>query len=82
MRLESIPVGSRCRILEIQGEGGAVRRAKELGLIHGVICMVVRKAPFSGPIEVATPLAHIGVRPTEDLVIIVEPVAALVSEAA
>jgi hypothetical protein len=47
-----------------------------------VICMVVRKAPFSGPIEVATPLAHIGVRPTEDLVIIVEPVAALVSEAA
>jgi Fe2+ transport system protein FeoA len=82
MRLESIPVGSRCRILDIQGEAAAVRRAKELGLIHGVICTIVRKAPFSGPIEVATPLAHIGVRPTEDLIITVEPVVALASEAA
>jgi Fe2+ transport system protein FeoA len=82
MRLESIPVGTQCRILDIQGEPAAVRRARELGLVHGIVCTVIRKAPFSGPIELATPLAHIGVRPSDDLRIDVEPVSARISEAA
>ena len=82
MNLDAIPVGKQCRILDIQGDIVAVRRAKELGLVHGVICTVVRKAPFSGPIEVATALAHIGIRTSDELQILVEPVVAHISEAA
>ena len=82
MRLESIPVGSQCRILDVQGDPTAVRRARELGLVHGVVCTVVRRAPFSGPIELATPLAHIGVRPSDELRIDVEPVSVRMPEAA
>jgi len=82
MRLESIPVGSQCRILDIQGEPTAVRRARELGLVQGALCTVIRKAPFSGPLELATAMAHIGVRPSEELRIYVEPVPVCLSEAA
>lgn len=59
-----------------------MRRARELGLVHGVVCTVVRRAPFSGPIELATPLAHIGVRPSDELRIDVEPVSVRMPEAA
>lgn len=82
MRLESIPVGRQCRILSIKGEDSAVRRAKELGLVDGVVCTIVRKALFSGPIEVATPLSHIGVRPSDELRIDVELVASPATEVA
>lgn len=82
MKLEAIPIGEQCRILDIQGDAAAVRRAKELGLVHGVVCTVVRKAPFSGPIELSTSLAHIGIRTSDELRIDVELVGARVSEAA
>ncbi len=82
MNLESIPVGEQCRILDIQGDAGAVRRAKELGLVRGVVCRVVRKAPFNGPIELAMSLAHIGVRTSDELRIEVEPIQQQRSEAA
>lgn len=82
MTLNAIPVGGRCRILGIQGEESAVRRAKELGLVPGVLCTVVRKAPFAGPIELATSLAHIGIRVSDELQIDVELLPAHVPEAA
>lgn len=73
MNLESIPVGEQCRILDIQGDVAAVRRAKELGLVQGVVCKVVRKAPFHGPIELAMSLGNIGIRTSDELRIEVEP---------
>lgn len=59
-----------------------MRRAKELGLVPGVLCTVVRKAPFAGPIELATSLAHIGIRVSDELQIDVELLPAHVPEAA
>jgi len=82
MNLESIPVGEFCRILDIQGDVLAVRRTKELGLVHGVVCRVIRKAPFHGPIELAMTLGNIGIRTSEELRIEVEPVQLQRSEAA
>ena len=82
MNLELIPVGEQCRILDIQGEAAAVRRAKELGLVQGVVCRVVRKAPFHGPIELAMSLGHIGIRTSDELRIEVEPLHLQRSEAA
>lgn len=81
MRLDAVDIGSVCRILDVRGEGVAVRRAKELGLVPGIICTVIRKAPFSGPVEVATPTSRIGIRTSDELWIEVEPLTTSMNEA-
>lgn len=67
--LQDIAPGTTCTIVEISGDGSAALRARELGLLPGTVIRVIRKAPFGGPIEVATPVARIGIRPTDALVI-------------
>lgn len=82
MNLHEIEVGQHCRVVCVDGEGGCVRRVKELGLTTGVVCRMVRKAPFSGPMEIETPLAHLGIRTSEYLRIEVEVVTGPLAEAA
>jgi ferrous iron transport protein A len=67
--LQDIEPGTECTIVSIDGDAGAALRARELGLLPGTRIRVVRKAPFRGPIEIATPVARLGIRPTDGLVI-------------
>lgn len=72
--LESVPVGSTVEITAVdggKGRGSAARRALELGFVVGALCRVVRKAPFGGPLEVEIGRSRIGVRPADDLHILV-----------
>lgn len=48
-------------------------RVRELGLIPGKLCRIVRRAPFGGPLEVAVGNTHVGLRLNGVLRILVEP---------
>ncbi len=71
-KLETCPVGTRCRILAVVGEEPCVRRAKELGLVEGACCSVERRAPFRGPVEISTGRSRLGVRLGKELTVTVE----------
>ena len=51
-RLAELKPGESARITEIGGEGDALRRLMDLGLIRGTAVEVVRTAPLGDPIEV------------------------------
>ncbi len=72
--LQTLPAGTTCMIVSIDGDVAVSRRVRELGLVPGTQCMIVRKAPFGGPIEIATAVARLGIRPTEGLIIMVDVV--------
>ncbi|MBU3699035.1 MAG: ferrous iron transport protein A [Candidatus Kapabacteria bacterium] len=69
--LHTCPVGTKCRILSIDGEQSCVRRVMELGLVPGVVCTVERRAPFGGPIEISTGMTRLGVRLGSELRIMI-----------
>ncbi|MCX6140148.1 MAG: FeoA domain-containing protein [Candidatus Kapabacteria bacterium] len=70
--IQNLPAGTACTIISIEGDGAVARRARELGLVAGTVCTVIRKAPFGGPIEIATAVSRIGIRPSDGLLISVE----------
>ncbi len=70
--LQQLPVGTRCRIISLEGDGAHTRRVMELGMVPGTWCTILRKAPFGGPLEVVLEGTHLGVRPTRELCIYVE----------
>ena len=59
----------------MSGDEISVRRAKELGLVSGVICTLERRAPFHGPVEISTARGRFGVRLGRELMISVEVLA-------
>ena len=74
--IQNVPAGSSVQIVSVEGGGGAARRALELGLVAGMICRVVRKAPFGGPLEIEVGRTRIGIRPAIDLCVLVRICAA------
>jgi len=77
--LQNLPAGTTVSIKKIEGDASAVLRARELGLIPGTICTIVRKAPFGGPIQLAIGRGQLGIRPSDGLVISVEVVSIVTS---
>ena len=50
--LAALAAGERGKVMEIGGDGDAVRRLMDLGLIRGTPVQVVRLAPLGDPMEV------------------------------
>jgi Fe2+ transport system protein FeoA len=50
--LAELKPGERGRVAAVGGDGDAVRRLMDLGLIRGTTVEVVRTAPLGDPIEV------------------------------
>ncbi len=70
--LQHLPAGTRCRIVSVEGDVRHTERVMQLGLVPGVWCTIVRKAPFGGPLELALDVARLGVRPTREFRIYVD----------
>ena len=68
-----MPLHVPCRIVAVHGNPCVSLRVRELGLIPGTHCTVERRAPFGGPREVMLDRRTVAVRPTPDVVIMVEP---------
>ena len=71
--LQDITVGVVYRIVEIRGNCPTAQRLRELGMLPGALCRMVRRAPFGGPMEVALEHRTLGVRLERDLAVFVEP---------
>jgi Fe2+ transport system protein FeoA len=68
--LQHVPLGSRVRVVDVQGTFRS--RALELGVVPGVECTVIRKAPFGGAIELHTQTSSLAIRPADGLEVVVE----------
>jgi Fe2+ transport system protein FeoA len=51
VQLGELPVGSRVRIVEIEGSGKHQRRMLDMGFVPGAEVTVIRKAPLNDPTE-------------------------------
>ncbi|MCK4222255.1 MAG: FeoA domain-containing protein, partial [Dehalococcoidia bacterium] len=51
VQLDELPVGSRVRVVEIEGSGKNQRRMLDMGFVPGAEVTVIRKAPLGDPIE-------------------------------
>ncbi|MDB4952332.1 MAG: Ferrous iron transport protein [Gemmatimonadetes bacterium] len=50
--LSDLEAGARGRVVEMSGDGEALKRLMDMGLIRGTTVEVVRRAPLGDPIEV------------------------------
>jgi len=51
VQLDEMPVGSRVRVVEIEGKGKHQRRMLDMGFVPGAVVTVIRKAPLGDPTE-------------------------------
>ena len=52
MTLKETPVGSKVKVLKIEGQGAVKRRIMDMGITKGVEVLVTKVAPLGDPIEV------------------------------
>ena len=71
--LQTIPLQTPYRIVSVEGDCCTAQRVRELGLVSGAVCTVVRRAAFGGPMEIALDRRTIALRLTSQLAILVEP---------
>lgn len=74
MTISELRVGKRARIVEFLSNGAFIERLQELGLTPGTEVTVVRRAPFSGPMELAYGHSRLALRAAESGSIVVAPV--------
>ncbi|MGE5610835.1 MAG: FeoA family protein [Bacillota bacterium] len=60
--LSELPVGSRGRVVSVQGDPDLRRRLLEMGFCRGVSVEVVRRAPLGDPIEFRLRGYHLSLR--------------------
>jgi len=52
VKLSELAVGSRATVRGLPGQGAAVLRLREMGVLPGTIIMLVRTAPLGDPLEI------------------------------
>jgi len=73
--LKELPVGSRARVVEIQGRGRHQRRMLDMGFVPGAKVTVVRKAPLGDPLEYHVKGTDVALRRRDANTILVEELA-------
>lgn len=71
--LDSLPVGSRCQIVEIQDPSENILRLMEMGLIPGESVTIERTAPLNSPFSVRLPGCTLAVRREDARHLLVNP---------
>lgn len=51
--LKDVPVGGKCTIVKVHGEGAIKRRIMDMGLTRGTEIFVRKVAPLGDPMELA-----------------------------
>ncbi len=62
--LQHAHIGTRYRVVAVDGPAQSTQRVRELGMVVGAFCKVIRRSPFGGPIEVALDQRRLGLRLT------------------
>ena len=74
VQLDELPVGSRVRVVEIEGSGRHQRRMLDMGFVPGAEVAVIRKAPLGDPIEYRVKGTAVALRQKDACSILVEEV--------
>lgn len=72
VQLDELPVGSRVRVVEIEGSGKHQRRMLDMGFVPGAEVIVIRKAPLGDPIEYRVKGTAVALRQKDACSILVE----------
>lgn len=70
--IQDVVAGTSCRIVSIRGEDASTQRIRELGLVSGTSCVVIRQSLWGGPIEICVGSTRLGVRTAYGLEIYVD----------
>lgn len=70
--LADLKIGSRARILALDGEGEIQQRLAEMGVIPGVEVLLVRRAPLGDPLEYELMGYRLSLRRTEASIVSIE----------
>ncbi|MBK8127525.1 MAG: ferrous iron transport protein A [bacterium] len=71
--MDSMPLGSRCEIIEIQDPSENILRLMEMGLIPGTSVTVERTAPLNSPFSIRLPGCTLAVRREDARHLLVNP---------
>jgi ferrous iron transport protein A len=71
LSLASLPIGTRARVIAVNGSGPLARRLMEMGVVPGAPVRIIKAAPLGDPIEVRVRGYHLALRRTEAQTIIV-----------
>lgn len=72
-RLDCLPVGSRCQLIEIEDPSENILRLMEMGLIPGTNVVIERTAPLNSPFSVRLPGCTLAVRREDARHLVVAP---------
>jgi len=72
VQLDELPMGSRVRVVEIEGSGKHQRRMLDMGFVPGSEVTVIRKAPLGDPIEYRVKGTAVALRQKDARSILVE----------
>jgi Fe2+ transport system protein FeoA len=50
--LADVPIGSKCRVVVVEGVDPIAQRLMEMGLVHGTELEVVKVAPLGDPMQI------------------------------
>lgn len=73
--LRQVALGSRVRVLKLEGDGAVRRRLMDMGVTKGVEIYVLKVAPLGDPIEVTVRGYQLMIRKEDAEAIMVEPLA-------
>lgn len=71
--LAELPVGASARVTGFPVEGAAFLRLREMGLLPGTTCTLVRTAPLGDPLEIKVRGYHLSLRRSEARHVRIEP---------
>lgn len=65
MNLTNLPIGTKAKVVAVNGNNAITKRLMEMGVVPGVSLRVIKSAPFGDPLEVRVLGYHLAVRKTE-----------------
>ena len=60
--LAALPVGTRARVVGLDGDDGVALRLLEMGLVPGVEVALLKRAPLGDPLELRVRGFHLSLR--------------------
>ena len=65
MNLTSLPIGTRAKVVSVNGNNAITKRLMEMGVVPGVSLRVIKSAPFGDPLEIRVRGYHLAMRKNE-----------------
>lgn len=65
MTLTNLPIGTKAKVIAVNGNNAITRRLMEMGVVPGVSVRVIKSAPFGDPLEIRVRGYHLAMRKSE-----------------